>query len=29
VLTILVVATSILTMHFDICILPKYIFDGS
>jgi len=28
-LTILVVVTPIVIMHFDICILPKYIFDGS
>jgi len=28
-LTILVAVTSILIVHFDICILPKHIFDGS
>ena len=27
--TVLVVVTSVLTVHFDICILPTYIFDDS
>ena len=28
-IAILVVVIAILTVHFDICILPKYIFDGN